>query len=228
MSSLKCLIVDDEELARRLIASYIERIEGLTLVAAEENAVEALSILDKDKIDIAFLDIQMPELSGTQLAKLVPDHTHVIFTTGYSEYALEGFELEATDYLLKPITFERFYQAVQKVKKPKTSSKTTTDTTITVKSGYDLFKVTLSDILYIKSDSEYIEFYLPEQKIVSHYSLKKILEALPENDFMRVHRSYIINKHKVTGLKGKDLMVNGTAIPVSVSYMDIVKETLFT
>ena len=228
MSSLKCLIVDDEELARGLIASYIERIEGLTLVATEENAVKALAILEKEKIDIAFLDIQMPELSGTQLAKLLPDHTYVIFTTGYSEYALEGFELEATDYLLKPITFERFYQAVQKVKKLQIATTSSIEKTITVKSGYDLFKVTLSEILYIKSDSEYIEFYLPDKKIVSHYSLKKILETLPENDFMRVHRSYIINKHKVTGLKGKDLMVNGTAIPVSVSYMDIVKETLFT
>ena len=179
MNSINCLIVDDEELARRLIALYIERVEGFKLVATAKNAVEALSLLEKDRIDLAFLDIQMPELSGTQLAKLLPNHIQVIFTTGYSQYALEGFELEAIDYLLKPITFERFYQATQKVKRQQVSLQPSSDKTITVKSGYDLFKITLADILYIKSDSEYIEFYLPEQKIVSHCALKKIIEILP-------------------------------------------------
>jgi YesN/AraC family two-component response regulator len=116
MSTLNCLIVDDEELALRLMALYVEKVEGLTLVATAKNAIEALSLFEKDTIDLVFLDIQMPELSGTALAKLLPEHIKVIFTSGYSEDTLEDIELTAVDYLLKPITFERFYQAVQKVK----------------------------------------------------------------------------------------------------------------
>ena len=121
MKTLNCLIIDDEELARRLIALYVEKVEGLTLVATVKSAVEALSLFEKDTIDLVFLDIQMPELSGIELAKLLPEHIKVIFTSGYSEDTLEGLHLDEVDYLLKPITFERFYEAVQKVKKRLTS-----------------------------------------------------------------------------------------------------------
>ncbi len=117
MSTLNCLIIDDEELARKLIALYVEKVEGLTLVATAKSAIEALSLFEKDRIDLVFLDIQMPELSGVELAKLLPEHIQVIFTSGYSEDIIKGLHLTSVDYLLKPITFDRFYETVQKVMK---------------------------------------------------------------------------------------------------------------
>ena len=167
----------------------------------------------------------MPELKGTDFAKLIPDITRFIFTTAYSEYALEGYELNALDYLLKPITYERFLKAVVKIKESTTEI---TTKNITIKSGYDLHKIKLSDIVYIESDSEYVNFHLSNgKKIMSYQSLKSLEKSLPVNLFMRVHRSYIVNKENVTALKGKDLILNTITIPVSSSYYEKVKEILF-
>ncbi|MEP2237791.1 MAG: LytTR family DNA-binding domain-containing protein, partial [Maribacter sp.] len=171
-----------------------------------------------------FLDIQMPEIKGTDFAKMVNANTKIIFTTAYSQYALEGYELNAVDYLLKPITFERFVTAVNKVKTNNTVEKSNF---FTIKSGYDLHKVKFEDIQYIVSDSEYVTFYLANKKIVSNQRLKTLEQELPSSLFMRVHRSYIINKNSVTGLKGRDLLLSDVIIPVSDSYYDLVKDELF-
>ncbi|SEK50840.1 two component transcriptional regulator, LytTR family [Aquimarina amphilecti] len=220
----RCLIIDDEELARTLLKTYIDRLDYLEIVASLENPLEAINILKNESIDVIFLDIQMPELKGTDLAKIIPSTTQIIFTTAYSEYALEGFELNALDYLLKPITFDRFLAAIQKIKKEKLI--TSTEDKITVKSGYDLHKIKYSDVLYIESDSEYVIFHTNRKKIMSHQTLKSLEEKLPEM-FMRVHRSFIINKNYVTALKGKDLFLTDIKIPVSSSYYDLVKNLLF-
>ena len=225
MNMIKCIIIDDEELARTLLKSYIDKVDFLELVDDFENPIEAMQVLKENAIDLVFLDIQMPELKGTDFAKMIDPKTKVIFTTAYSEYALEGFELNALDYLLKPITFERFLTAVNKVKVEADSIQL--DDTITVKSGYDLFKVKFEDILYIESDSEYVNFYTSGKKIMSHQSLKSLENSLPKFLFMRVHRSYIVNKIKVTGLKGRDLIIADTLIPVSDSYFSDVKKELF-
>ncbi|SHJ76618.1 LytR/AlgR family response regulator transcription factor [Pseudozobellia thermophila] len=230
MEPIKCVVVDDEELARGLLKAYIERLDFLTLVAEVANPLEALKILKNEGIGLLFLDIQMPEIKGTDFAKLVPPETQVVFTTAYSEYALEGFELSALDYLLKPITFERFLAAVNKVRgkrEEKTSFENFSDTTITVKSGYDLHKVRYQDILFIESDSEYVHFHLKDKKIMSHQSLKKLMELLPRTLFMRVHRSYIVNRNQVTALKGRDVYIGDREIPVSAQYFEEVKRQLF-
>ncbi|WP_027067068.1 LytR/AlgR family response regulator transcription factor [Maribacter sp. Hel_I_7] len=224
MNRINCIVVDDEELARALLITYIEKLDYLNLVGEAENPLEALQLMKEHEVDVLFLDIQMPEIKGTDFAKMVDSNTKIIFTTAYSQYALEGYELNAVDYLLKPITFERFVTAVNKVKPSKIIEKTDT---ITIKSGYDLHKVKYEDILYVVSDSEYVTFHLGDKKIISNQRLKALEQELPSSMFMRVHRSYIINKNSVTGLKGRDLLLSDVIIPVSDSYYDQVKEELF-
>ncbi|WP_282075202.1 LytR/AlgR family response regulator transcription factor [Maribacter aquivivus] len=224
MNRINCIVVDDEELARALLITYIEKLDYLNLVGEAENPLEALQLMKEHEVDVLFLDIQMPEIKGTDFAKMIDSNTKIIFTTAYSQYALEGYELNAVDYLLKPITFERFVTAVNKVKPSKIIEKTDT---ITIKSGYDLHKVKYEDILYVVSDSEYVTFHLGDKKIISNQRLKALEQELPSSMFMRVHRSYIINKNNVTGLKGRDLLLSDVIIPVSDSYYDQVKEELF-
>lgn len=225
MEKLKCLVVDDEELARALLENYIAKLDFLELVGSAEGPVEALNLMRETKVDLLFLDIQMPEIKGTDFAKMIPSETQIIFTTAYSEYALEGFELNALDYLLKPITFERFLKAVNKAK-TKDETKTTEDT-LTIKSGYDLHKIKYTDIRYIESDSEYVNYHTTNKKIMSNQSLKALEKVLPSSLFIRVHRSYIVNREMVTGLKGRDLLLGDVEIPVSDSYYDVVKNELF-
>ncbi|NRT13437.1 LytTR family DNA-binding domain-containing protein [Flavobacterium sp. 14A] len=222
----KCVIIDDEELARELLKNYVSKVDFLEVVGSFENPLEAISILQKETVHIVFLDIQMPEIKGTDFAKLIPSSTKIIFTTAYSEYALEGFELNAIDYLLKPIAFQRFLQAVQKIKAEQ--AQVIANDTLTIKSGYDFFKVKLDDITHIESDSEYVNFYSNGKKIMSYQSLKSLEKTLDPNKFIRVHRSYIVNKNKVTGLKGRDLLLSDLIIPVSDSYYDKVKQDLFS
>ncbi|MGJ8716479.1 MAG: LytR/AlgR family response regulator transcription factor [Maribacter stanieri] len=224
MNSINCIVVDDEELARALLITYIEKLDFLNLVGEAENPLEALQLMKEHDVDVLFLDIQMPEIKGTDFAKMVDSNTKIIFTTAYSQYALEGYELNAIDYLLKPITFERFVTAVNKVKTNKTVDKSDS---FTIKSGYDLHKVKFEDIQYIVSDSEYVTFHMANKKIISNQRLKALEQELPSAMFMRVHRSYIINKSSVTGLKGRDLMLSDVIIPVSDSYYDKVKDELF-
>lgn len=223
MNTIKCIVIDDEELARTLLKSYIDKVDFLELVDDFENPIEAMQVLKESDIDLVFLDIQMPELKGTDFAKMIDSKSKVIFTTAYSEYALEGFELNALDYLLKPIAFERFLQAVNKYK----TNEIAIDNSITVKSGYDLHKLNFDDILYIESDSEYVIFYTSAKKIMSHQTLKSLEKTLPTSSFIRVHRSYIVNKQKVSALKGRDLFISDINIPVSDSYFDTVKKELF-
>ena len=219
------MIVDDEELARSLLKTYIAKVNFLELVADFENPLDAIKVLKEKKIDLLLLDIQMPEIKGTDFAKMIPPGTQVIFTTAYSEYALEGFELNAIDYLLKPITFERFLKAINKIKTD--TNQETTEDSIVVKSGYDLHKIKFDSILYIESDSEYVIYHTPQGKIMSNQSLSALEKKLPVQSFMRVHRSYIVNKAKVNALKGRDLLIEKAIIPVSTSYYELVKKNLF-
>ncbi len=225
MQTIKCLVVDDEELARSLLAAYIEKVDFLELVGTAENPVEALQRMREETIDLLFLDIQMPEIKGTDFAKMVPTTTKIVFTTAYSEYALEGFELNALDYLLKPIAFDRFLNAVNKFQLP--SEGRIHQDTLTVKSGYDLHKLRHSDIRYIESDGEYVIFHTLEKKVMSYQSLKSLEKSLPSSIFMRVHRSYIINKQLVNSLKGRSLLLSKDQIPVSDRYYEQVKKELF-
>ncbi|MBQ4915111.1 response regulator transcription factor [Maribacter sp. MMG018] len=224
MANINCVVVDDEELARTLLANYIERIDFITLVGQAENPLEALQLMREHTVNLLFLDIQMPEIKGTEFAKMVGSDTKIIFTTAYSEYALQGYELNAVDYLLKPITFERFLTAVNKVKTNQIIEKSEA---ITIKSGYDLYKVQYGDIIYVVSDSEYVTYHTVDKKIISNQRLKTVEQELPSSLFIRVHRSYVVNRSYVTGLKGRDLILSDITIPVSDSYYDRVKKELF-
>ncbi len=225
MKNLKCLVVDDEELARILLKTYIEKIEFLSLIGTTENPLEALQILQNQEVDLLFLDIQMPELSGTSVAKIVNPKTRIIFTTAYSEYALSGFDLNVLDYLLKPITFERFQQAIEKAEAFfKISSQ---EDTITIKSGYDLHKIRLDEILYIEGSSEYVTFQTVDKRIMSYQTLKSLEDSLAKHQFIRVHRSYIVNTKKVDALRGKELIIDKYKIPVSDTYFENAKKYLF-
>ena len=224
MKQLKCLVVDDEELARILLKTHIEKIEFLSLIGTTENPLEALQILQNQEVDLLFLDIQMPELSGTSVAKIVNPKTRIIFTTAYSEYALSGFDLNVLDYLLKPITFERFQVAIDKAKDYFQLSNQ--EETIIIKSGYDLHKIRLDEILYIEGSSEYVTFQTIDKRIMSYQTLKS-LDSLAKYQFIRVHRSYIVNRTKVNALKGKELIIDKHKIPVSDTYFEIVKKCLF-
>lgn len=219
-----CIIIDDEELARTLLNTYVDKVDYLQLKASFENPLEALTFLKENSVDLIFLDIQMPQLKGTDFAELVQKTgVQIIFTTAYSEYALQGFELSALDYLLKPITFKRFLSAVEKL--PKTL--TMDSDKLTIKSGYDLHKIAFAEILYIESDSEYVNYHLTNgKKIMAYQSLSKLAAMLPDT-FMQVHRSYVINKEKVTGLKGRDVLLTDKIVPVSDRYFEQVKNKLF-
>jgi len=225
MSAINCIIIDDEELARTLLEAYVQKVSHLKSIGSFQNPLDALSFIKENPVDLIFLDIQMPELKGTEFAALIAkSNCKVIFTTAYSEYALKGFELNALDYLLKPITFNRFLSAVEKYP----SQEATLDPAhLVIKSGYDLYKIMPEDVLYIESDSEYVNYYLSTgKKIIANQSLSKLTATLP-SCFLRVHRSYIVNGTKVTGLKGRDLIIGEKKIPVSDSYYDTVKKSLF-
>ena len=224
MISINCVIIDDEELARTLLETYVRKVSYLNCLGSFENPLDALSFMKDNSVDLLFLDIQMPELKGTDFAELIgKKKAQIIFTTAYSEYALKGFELNALDYLLKPITFNRFLSAVEKF--PRNSTPQAEH--LIIKSGYDLHKIHLTDILYIESDSEYVNYHLKNgKKIMANQSLSKLISTLP-NSFLRVHRSYIVNGEKVSGMKGRELSILEIKIPVSDSYYDSVKKILF-
>lgn len=227
MSTIKCVIIDDDELARELLETYVAKVDFLEGEGSFENPLEALSFLKSNRVDLLFLDIQMPEIKGTDFAQLIAGlQLKVVFTTAYSEYAIQGFELSALDYLLKPITFKRFLSAVEKFPLELQQDKGQNEH-IVIKSGYDLHRVPLDEILYIESYSEYVHYHLENgNRVTAHQSLSKLAETLPDS-FLRVHRSYIVNGSKVSSLKGRELLIHQVSIPVSDSYYEQVKLALF-
>ncbi len=224
---IKCLIVDDDELARELLETYVAKVDYLKWEGSFENPLDALSFLKVHPVDLLFLDIQMPEIKGTDFAGLLGNlNLKVVFTTAYSDYAIQGFELSAMDYLLKPITFNRFMSAVEKY--PSMDKAAGSMSYVVIKSGYDFHRVSTNEILYIESDSEYAIYRLRGGgKIIANQSLRKLLTELPDT-FMRVHRSFIVNGEQVAGLAGRELLLEGQNIPVSERYFAAVKEAWFS
>ncbi|PKQ61137.1 DNA-binding response regulator [Labilibaculum filiforme] len=234
--NIKCLIVDDENLAQDVIEEYINRIDYLQLEGKCGSAVEALSILNTKQIDLLFLDIQMPGLTGIQLLRNISNPPSVIFTTAYSEYALESYDLEALDYLIKPIPFERFIKAVNRyfqLKKhdfqitEKKEPVTTDQPFIFVKSDKKMVKVFLHEILYIESQRNYVSIYLENNKeIVTLNTISNIQEKLPESNFLRVHRSFIIAINKIETYSSSIIGINSKQIPIGRNYKSIVMDVL--
>lgn len=220
-TKLRCIVVDDEPLASALIRTYVERTPFLTLVCETNSSTEALCILSKGDIDIAFMDIQMPHLSGTELARLVPPSTKIIFTTAFADYALEGFKVHAFDYLLKPISYEEFLAAALRAKHPditNESSSTTEPGFLVVKSEYRIIRIPIDSIDYIEGLKDYVKIFCDgsTKATLTLMSMRSLEESLPKT-FMRIHRSFIVNMNKVRVIERNCILINGTAIPIAES-----------
>lgn len=224
--NLNCVIVDDEPLAQELLKCYVEKTPFLNLMGMYSNAVQAMSEMsDKDDIHLLFLDIQMPGLNGLEFSKLVNEDTKIVFTTAFEQYALDGFKVNALDYLLKPISYVDFMSAVNKAVqwfelKLCSQSSDTPLQYIYVKSDYKLVQVDLERVLYIEGLKDYVRIHIEnEQKaITSLYSMKKMEEILPPDRFIRVHRSFIVQKSKIKIIERNRIVFNKVYIPISESY----------
>lgn len=219
----KCVIVDDEELARNLMINHLSQLPDFELVAACESAIHASEVLKKNQIDLLFLDIEMPVLRGTDFYKNLLHKPSVIFTTAYREYAVDGFDLDAVDYLLKPITFARFFKAIQKFRDSKTGFPkkeevtTVKDEFIFIRKDRRQVKVYFDDILYVSSVKDYIKIHLVDDNHLIKYSITSFREVL-DSRFLRTHRSYIVNKDKITAYTKQDVEIGQIEIPIGESY----------
>ena len=219
---MQAIIVDDEPRAIELLKGYLQHFEQVKLVATFRNALKALEFLNKEPVDLIFLDINMPQLSGISLSKILPEKTKIIFTTAYSEYAVESYEVNAVDYLLKPISLERFSKAIQKVfGKPEKTRNEPSDV-IYVKSGSKTHRIDPTQIFYLEKDGNYMTYFLENQKVVARESIAEALLQLPSG-FMQVHKSYIINTNKIEFFEKDELSINGVSIPVGASFKEEVK-----
>lgn len=214
---MNCLIVDDEPAARNILETYIADVPGLTVIGSSENALEAGQILDENSTDILFLDINMPKLSGIEFLKTLSSRPQVVLTTAYSEYALEGFELDVVDYLLKPFSFERFLKAVEKCKSTQKSG-SVEESWLTVKADGKWYRIAFDEILYAESNGDYITLYSEENKLTFYQTLKSFLKSLPKNQFIQVHKSFVVSLQHVRYLEGNQLSVGDKHIPIGKSY----------
>jgi len=225
----RCLIVDDEPLAQRVIESHMEKLEDLQLVAKCGNAIEAMNVLKNEKIDLIFLDIQMPELSGVEFLRSLQNPPCIIFTTAYRNYAIDAFELDVLDYLLKPISFERFIKSVNKYYEVKNSqapkvfnqasNKDEDFSFIYVRQKKTMIKVLLDDILYLESLKDYIRIFLEKGgSLMTKQKISTMSELLPDNNFIRVHKSYIVNINKIKTLSPTSIGLTDKMIPIGRSY----------
>lgn len=234
----RCLIVDDEELARSLLANFIGRLPHLEVAAQCKDPMEAMAALQQHKVDIVFLDIQMPGLTGVEFLRNLKLSQPVIFTTAYPEYALEGYALDVVDYLLKPFSFERFLQAVNKAiarlgnnqqnhPDNPTHQPSVEKEFILVKADYKLHRIRLDDILYIEGRREYVAYHTPSGRLLALQSLKSLEEELPADRFIRIHKSYIVPIDKIEALEGNMVHIGKVKLPVGASYKEALMERVF-
>lgn len=233
---LKCIAVDDEPLALDIIADYVAKVPFLELVKRTESAIEAMQLVQEGNIDLVFLDIQMPELTGIQFLKIAGNKASYILTTAYSQYALESYDLNVSDYLLKPIAFDRFYKAVEKVRNQRQKqevavaapspepivapSTSQIQDFIFVKTEHKIQKIELDDICYIEGLKDYISIFTKNERIITLQNMKKMEETLPKENFIRVHKSYIIAVDKIESIERSRISIAGKTIPVGDTYRE--------
>jgi DNA-binding LytR/AlgR family response regulator len=229
-STPRILLVDDEYLALSLLEGYVQQVPGAKLVAKCKSALEALEVLQQEEVDIMFLDIQMPSLSGVDLLKSLDKPPATVFTTAYRDYAVDAFALNAVDYLVKPFSFSRFLQAMHKAIQYQHKGKADAVVTdyLPIKVDGKLVRVKISEILYVEGMKEYVRIVCENKKYVTFERMKNMEDILPVDQFMRVHRSYLIARKKVTAIEGNMLEVAGARIPVSRSLRSQIIEELFT
>lgn len=223
------LIVDDEFLARKLLTEYVSKMDFLNLVTTCADATQAMEVLSKEQVDILLLDIQMPDISGMEMIKLLNNNrVAVVLTTAYSEYAVDAFSLGVIDYLLKPFDYARFVQAINKAisyKMQEPQSEFSNDY-IMVKADYKLYKVNFEDLLYIEGQHEYVTFHTVTKRITALYSLKNLEETLPKDKFVRTHKSFIVSIKNIEDIDKVNVTVAGNKIPIGSSYRDALIERL--
>jgi DNA-binding LytR/AlgR family response regulator len=233
MKPLRCLIIDDKPLAIDVLADYSGKLPFLELVATTTNPIEGLNIIREQKIELVFLDIQMPELSGLQFIKIAGKQCKVILTTAYAEYALEGFEHDVVDYLLKPIAFDRFYRAAEKAYQmtanvdasnragiPVFNQPEVLPEYLFIKTEHRIQKINLRDILYIEALQNYVSLNTTAGRVMSLQPLKKIEEQLPASEFVRVHKSYIVSLRHIGSVERGRIFIGETIIPIGDNYRD--------
>lgn len=230
---LRCAVIDDEPLALDLLESYILKTDFLQLVGRYNSALTAMKSIKEEAVDLLFLDIQMPDLSGMDFAKLVDPETRIIFTTAFSQYAVEGYRANALDYLLKPISYKDFREAADKAlqwfelcKNKDEELSPQTPECIYVKSEYRIMRINLKDILYIEGLKDYVKFYLEGESkpILSLMNMKALEEYLPSSQFLRIHRSYIIQINKISIIERGRIVFGKNYIPISESNKEIIQE----
>ncbi|SKC62670.1 LytR/AlgR family response regulator transcription factor [Ohtaekwangia koreensis] len=228
---MKCIIVDDEPLAIEILESYVSKIDQLEIAGTFRNAVTAFTFLQQNKIDLIFLDIQMPKLSGIDFLRTLKNPPKVIFTTAFRDYALDGFELEVVDYLLKPIPFERFLKAVAKVLHQPSAAAPAQKTEPSGSESFVYFKVDkkmiktkMTDILYIESIKDYVKVKTSEKEIVTQQKISYLEESLPREQFLRIHRSFIVNVERIDAYSATDIEIGKHFIPIGRNYKtDVMK-----
>ncbi|TXG39325.1 LytR/AlgR family response regulator transcription factor [Seonamhaeicola maritimus] len=229
---ISCLIVDDESIALEIIASHLSKIPNIKKIASCNNAIEGFSYLRDNHVDLVFLDINMPEVSGISFAKSISKDIKIIFTTAYRDYAVEGFELQAVDYLLKPISFERLLKAVNNYFDIYGESASNSieisngNEFMFVRSDRRMIKIDFDEIIYIESYSDYIKIHLKDETIVTRETISSVEAKLPNNKFMRIHRSFIISLANISSFTNEEITINKKSLPISRSYKKEVLNTL--
>lgn len=232
--TLRCCVIDDEPLAAGLIASYIEKTPFMELVGKFSSPKDAISSILNDAIDVVFLDIQMPQLNGIEFAKIIPPTMRIIFTTAYSNYAIDGFKVNALDYLLKPISYDEFLAAANRALhwheltkqtngNQAASDKTSADNdSIIIKSEYKLIQIKIADIIYIEGLKDYVKIYVEgtDKSIMSLLSMRTLEQKLPSSQFMRIHRSFIVNLSKIRTIERNHIVFDKVQLPISESYKE--------
>ena len=232
--TIPCIIVDDEPVAREILESHLSKIDSVKVVASCKSAIEAFNVINAEQVDLIFLDINMPEISGLSFAKSINKNIKIIFTTAYREYAVDGFDLQAVDYLLKPISFERLLQGIKKYLDENTCIKSDEPIEITpekndycfVRSDRKMIKIGFSDILFIESLSDYIKIHLMDKTVVTRETIANLESRLPQKEFIRTHRSFIVSVSKIDSFTNEYLEINKKQIPISRSYKKEVLEKL--
>ena len=232
---LRCLLIDDEPPALKILASYISNINGLEIVGQCKNALEALDVLNQHTVDVIFLDIKMPKILGTEFLKNLSHPPKVIFVTAYRDYAVEGYELDAVDYLVKPVSFERFFKAITKLNRmmgketisASVDYKSNPEAFVYLKVDKDMKKIFVNDIVYIESWKDYIKLFLVNGKnLVVKQTITAMENLLSEHKFMRVHRSYMVSINKISGYNGISVQLETKEIPIGRLYKQVVMEKL--
>jgi len=231
---INCLIVDDEPIAREILESYIAKVSQINLVKSCQNALEAFNALNSYKIDLILLDINMPEISGLQLAKVITKNSKIIFTTAYREYALDGFDLQAVDYLLKPISLDRFLKAINKyfditayknIVKTVVASSDRNDF-IFIRSDRKMIKIKFNTLLYVESLSDYIKIFTDNTVLITRETMTNIEAKLPQVAFIRIHRSYLVSINKIKSYTNEYIEIGNKALPLSRTYKTLVLKRL--